>query len=224
MSVISGPNIVMDGLIFHADAGNTKSYSGSGTTWTDLSGNSRHITLINSPTFNSNSVLFNGSNHHSESIIFTPNITSKTTMAWCKLTSISQTAGGLIGIMGSGGEPFDSIVYNETSNGWGFGSTGFTRTAWSGVKETSTSAWVHLAATYSNLNYNLYRNGVNILTTTLYNALNYNFASKIIMGKRHGSLTGPLGAYISQGMVYSRALSSAEVLQNYNSLKSRYNL
>ncbi len=224
MSVISGPNIVTNGLIFHIDVLNNKSYSGSGSSWTDLSGNGNNLTLTNNPTFESSSILFNGSTHYGESIIFTPNITAKTTMAWCKLTSTSQGGGGLIGIMGSGGEPFDSIVYNETNNGWGFGSTNFLRTAWSGVKETSTSVYVHLAATYANLDYNLYRNGVKILTTTSYNALNYNFTSKIIIGKRHASSTGPLGAYISQGMVYNRALSASEITQNYNALKSRYGL
>ena len=35
----SGPKIVTDGLIFKLDASNNKSYPGSGTTWTDLSGN-----------------------------------------------------------------------------------------------------------------------------------------------------------------------------------------
>jgi hypothetical protein len=38
-------------LILHLEAGNTSSYSGTGTTWTDLSGNGKHGTLINGPTF-----------------------------------------------------------------------------------------------------------------------------------------------------------------------------
>ncbi len=53
MSVISGPNIVTNGLVLHLDAANTKSYSGSGTTWTDLSGNGNNGTLTNGPTFDS---------------------------------------------------------------------------------------------------------------------------------------------------------------------------
>ena len=31
-----------DGLVLYLDAGNISSYSGSGTTWTDLSGNSNN--------------------------------------------------------------------------------------------------------------------------------------------------------------------------------------
>ena len=33
------PRVVTDGLVFAVDAGNVKSYPGSGTVWYDLSGN-----------------------------------------------------------------------------------------------------------------------------------------------------------------------------------------
>ena len=52
MAASSGPDIVDDGLIFCVDAKNTKSYPGSGTTWSTLAG-STDGTLTNSPTFNS---------------------------------------------------------------------------------------------------------------------------------------------------------------------------
>lgn len=54
MSVYGGPKIVTDGLIVHLDAANTKSYPGSGTTWTDLSGNGNTGSLNNSQSFSSN--------------------------------------------------------------------------------------------------------------------------------------------------------------------------
>ena len=47
MSGSSGPDIITDSLLFHVDAANSKSYPGSGTTWYDLSGNRRHLTLTN---------------------------------------------------------------------------------------------------------------------------------------------------------------------------------
>ena len=49
----NGPKIVRSGLQLHLDAADRKSYPGSGTTWFDLSGNSRHGTLLNGPVFNS---------------------------------------------------------------------------------------------------------------------------------------------------------------------------
>jgi hypothetical protein len=51
MSLIHSPRIVTDGLVLCLDAGNPKSYTGSGTTWTDLSGNGNNGTLTNSPTY-----------------------------------------------------------------------------------------------------------------------------------------------------------------------------
>ena len=39
MGLAHSPRIVTDGLVLLLDAGNTKSYPGSGTTWSDLSGN-----------------------------------------------------------------------------------------------------------------------------------------------------------------------------------------
>ena len=48
-----GPDIVTDGLVLALDAASERSYPGTGTTWTDLSGNSIDGTLTNGPTFSS---------------------------------------------------------------------------------------------------------------------------------------------------------------------------
>mgnify|MGYP003330312100 CR=1 FL=1 len=59
----AGTSIITDGLILHLDAGNTDSYSGSGNTWSDISGNNNHGTL-NGPTFVNSGLkhfVFNGS-------------------------------------------------------------------------------------------------------------------------------------------------------------------
>ena len=55
-------SIVTDGLILHLDAGDSNSYSGSGNTWYDISGNNNHGTL-NGPTFTNTGLkhfVFNG--------------------------------------------------------------------------------------------------------------------------------------------------------------------
>jgi hypothetical protein len=52
-----------DPLVLNLDAGNSSSYPGSGTTWTDLSGNGHNATLINGPTYTSDdggSLIFDG--------------------------------------------------------------------------------------------------------------------------------------------------------------------
>ena len=60
MSLYHNPNMVTNGLVLCLDAGNTKSYPNTGTTWTDLSGNSNTGTLTNGPTFNSYEARTNG--------------------------------------------------------------------------------------------------------------------------------------------------------------------
>ena len=53
MATNYNPKIVTDGLLFCVDAGNTKSHSGSGTTWNDISGRGNTLTATSSPTFSS---------------------------------------------------------------------------------------------------------------------------------------------------------------------------
>lgn len=67
MAVFAGPEIVNDGLVLHLDAANSRSYPGTGTVWSDLSGNGNHGTLQNSPTYvtdNGGSIIFDGVNDY----------------------------------------------------------------------------------------------------------------------------------------------------------------
>ena len=59
----TGAEFITDGMILHLDAANSNSYSGSGSTWYDLSGNNNHAT-INGPTFSNSQIkhfVFDGS-------------------------------------------------------------------------------------------------------------------------------------------------------------------
>ena len=51
MATSYSPKIITDGLVLALDAGDIKSYPGTGTTWKDRSGNALNGTLLNSPTF-----------------------------------------------------------------------------------------------------------------------------------------------------------------------------
>ena len=67
MALSHSPKIVTDGLVLCLDAGDGKSYSGSGTTWYDRSGNGNNGILVNGPTFDSNNrgaIVFDGVNDH----------------------------------------------------------------------------------------------------------------------------------------------------------------
>ena len=58
MGRFAGPNVVTDGLVLALDAGNAKSYPGSGTSWSDLSGQGNNGTLTNGPTYSSDRYSF----------------------------------------------------------------------------------------------------------------------------------------------------------------------
>ena len=62
-------NLVTSGLILHLDSGNSSSYSGTGTTWTDLSGNGRNATLYNGSSYSSldgGKIVFDGIDDYAE--------------------------------------------------------------------------------------------------------------------------------------------------------------
>jgi len=84
-------NYVTDGLVLRLDAANLKSYA-SGTTWTDLSGNGNHVTLVNGPTFDAaagGQIVMDGVNDYantSTALSSTSGNNSRTVMVWYKST------------------------------------------------------------------------------------------------------------------------------------------
>jgi hypothetical protein len=59
--------LITTNLVLHLDASNSSSYSGSGTTWTDLSSNSNDGTLTNGPTYsadNGGAIVFDGTDDY----------------------------------------------------------------------------------------------------------------------------------------------------------------
>jgi hypothetical protein len=190
-----------------------------------ISGAVRNIVITKSgySTSGNTTFTYDGSTTSTSTTLFSTNLTSKTMSAWCKLASTSQQGGGVITIENSNGSVFDSIVYNQTGNGWGFGSESFNRSTWSGISETSTSNWVHLAASYESGNNKLYRNGVLILTNT---SSTYNFTvnSRIMMGRRNTGVSAVFSGNIAQGFVYNRALSASEIYNLFVAHKGRYGL
>ena len=163
MSYHNGPRIVTDGLVIYVDAGNSKSYPGTGTSWYDISGSGNDGTLINDVGFNSDnggSLVFDGVNDYvncgSISSQFTANVTAET---WIYLSSQS---GDWVRIIGTGG-----VSGNITFGLW-YSSGG--RLLWQryGASDPSifpvspilsTGVWHHIVATTSESSHVLYLNG-----------------------------------------------------------------
>ena len=124
MSLFHSPRIVTDGLVLCLDAGNTKSYPGSGTTWTDLSGRRNNGTLTNGPTFdsaNGGSIVFDGTND-TVSIPASANQvfgTGDYTLEWWSKTSDTDggyalSAADFLNITWSGSTLYYQDVYGNT--------------------------------------------------------------------------------------------------------------
>lgn len=87
--IVKPAPIISNGLVLQLDAADLNSYSGTGTTWADISGSSNNATLINGPTFNASNgghFIFDGVNDvvKGTTISSTSGNNSRTVMAWYK--------------------------------------------------------------------------------------------------------------------------------------------
>jgi hypothetical protein len=228
MASSMGPaKMVTDGLVLHLDAGNTKSYPGSGTVWTDLSQTAITGSLTNGPTFssvNGGSLVFDGTNDY----VILPNITTNnfTLECWIRTTVTSLT--GTDAYQGNGiiwsDIAFDNndfvlaILNNKPS--WFTGNPG---TSINGTTVINNGNWYHITATKDGINgiKSLFVNGILEITgSTNSNILNAN-PNIVIGGNTLDSRY--LNGSVSQVKIYNRALSANEVFQNYEATRERFN-
>jgi hypothetical protein len=220
MGAYSGPEINEDGLVLLLDAGNTKSYPGSGTTWTDLSGNGNDASL-NGVTYNSSDLGyldFDGGSDYAT-------VPSSSDWAFGQNGTIEQW----VYVRGSNGNNRFYCTNNNTSsldaylNGSGYtvyfhgGGVGTTSTI-------PTNQWVHLLISYTSGTISVYFNGVSqplTGTTTGYNITNS--TSTLYIG-RYVSSPYELNARMSVMRIYNRALSESEVQQNFNAHRGRFGI
>jgi len=120
MGVFAGPNIVEDGLVLALDAANSESYPGSGTSWTDLTGNGFDATLVNSPTHNSNIgfISFNGTNQYADHSLpyIATGSTDFTFEVWFKIRTLPTTSYSANGHIWGGENGNDVVLYINPAN------------------------------------------------------------------------------------------------------------
>ena len=228
MSYQNGPRIVTNGLVLCLDAGNTKSYPGTGTAWTDLSGNGNNGTLTNGPTYssaNKGSIVFDGTNDYVLTNITKSTIptTSDVTLCgwiystnnaaydeWINLSNSNTYAPNYHNI--SLGKDLDNKFYFNNYDG----------TEHRSLSNTSLlNSWIYaVGIRNSNTNY-LYINGTIQASPVAAGTPNINNAATLKLGI---VLSFWSKGNISLVQIYNRALSASEVLQNYNATKGRYGL
>ena len=218
MSVNGGPNISENGLVFSLDAADKTSYPGTGTAWNDLVGNNNG-TLTNGPTFSTDgkgSIVFDGVDDYvtADSNVFIQN--QITVSSWINHTAISN---GVKRYLTVGIE--DAVIRQNNSAGelQFYIKTDSIFRVLNVSNYLIANTWYHVVGTWNGTNMRLYSNGVNIASTSP--------GGTIASGSKNYVVSlqvEPMNGRIATAQIYNRALTQTEVLQNYNALKSRFNL
>ena len=233
MGLAHSPRIVTDGLVLCLDAANTKSYGGSGTTWTDLSGNGNDGTLVNGVGYsgdNLGSLVFDGVNDYVSIPSFTLNRTSGAAISgWIKISDFSTSSDVPSRVFVRSSSITTSRLIAFYSGGYAYETntnSNPVEMAGDSTPEISDSSIV--ANTYfcfslvfdNNTGYS-YVNGVLSSSKSLSNNMQINQ-----IGNAAGPTNYPdrMKGNIAQVSIYNKALSAAEVAQNFNALRGRYGI
>jgi hypothetical protein len=240
MALSHSPRIVTDGLVLCLDAGNPKSYSGSGTAYTDLSGNGNNGTLVNGVSYdinNSGSLSLNGTNNYisfsSSSDLQFLNRSPYTLEVWMYVPvnpfGSPQTYTGIFNREDSSigsRDGWNVLLHGSSSTTMYIASerfqAGSNRNVFYNVTNSILNTWQHLCCTYDGTNLKLYYNA-NLVSSRSDATGNITNTSKILeIGRRGG------GSYFNGRLtgqkIYNKALSDAEVQQNFNALRGRFGL
>lgn len=224
--------IVTSNLVVHLDGRVSASYSGSGTTWTNLAGAS-NTTLVNSPTFNSGngSFTFNGSNTYAT--MTRPVAVDFTLSCWFR-TATSQ-GGGADWWQGHGlldcEMPGDQLDFGMSMSGgrltFGFGGLTGGPPTWKSIQSAGTytdNVWRHATATRvsSTGAMVLFVNGTQIVSGTgNQTGTTLNSAPNLTIGVLQ-TMTNYFNGSIGKVMIYDRALSATEVARNYTATRGLF--
>lgn len=214
--------VVTTGLQLYLDAGNASSYPGSGTTWTDLSGNSRTGTLTNGPTYsatNGGSIVFDGSNDYVQ-CSGSLTVTAATFVTWIKRNGSQGTYDGILfsrGTTNTTGMNF--YTSNQLGYHWNDSSSTYN---WSSGLTIPDATWCMIAVSVTSTAATayLYQTGG---TTTATNTVNH--ASSLLddikiaqddAGSRY------FNGNIAIAQLYNIALSAGEISQNFTADRARF--
>jgi len=222
MGFYRGPNIVTDGLVFAIDAGSARSYPGSGTAVTNLSG-TNNVTLANGVGFGSNNggvFTYDGVDDQGNSGTWF-NYQAFTINLWVEPGSTQVQYADIIDNNHTGGQNWVCQQDSTSQNVYSFGVFANGATSVTGNFTLTAGDWVNLTFTYDGTRVRGYNNGVLFATgAALGTTINYS-SQNFYIGRWAGGGRNWEGEY-GPMYVYTRALNAAEILQNYNAQKSRF--
>jgi hypothetical protein len=220
-----GPNISDSGLVLCLDAADKSSYPGSGTVWTDLSGNNRIGTLTNGSLFNGlrgGNIVFDGTDDY---VTFSTSgfITNIISMdVWFNLNS-SKTYSALIGSNVT--EKYEILTKQGLNVEVSLNGSNYMEY----YNIISVNTWTNITVTaVSGTQWKMYKNGVYLGNPSIYSGT-WQVSGTSITNFDVGRIRNDVASFafsgnISSVKIYNRELTATEVLQNYNATKSRFGL
>lgn len=232
MAVFAGPEIVNTGLVLHLDAANPRSYPGSGTVWTDLSGNGNNGTLVNGVGYNSannGSMIFDGVNDYAYALCPpTVKIVKNISLClWAKWVTTGTSTNNIQVLVDNNhsANPRQGFVLQDRPDM----SKRLTWTVYplsTGVISTTQVGdgnWHHIVATYNGVISALYIDGK--YDAQLAEPVMATIQPNISIGYwQFSSPSRFLNGNVSCLRVYDKALSQQEVRQNFEATRSRYGI
>jgi len=230
MALSHSPKIIRNGLVLHLDAANPRSYPGSGSSVLDVSATGNNGVLLNGVNYSPNNngyFVFDGTNDTIDcgpvSQIGT-SLTGLTVSAWINTNSASSRC-----ILENGTNHSSNTFYlfQLNQNYFEFevyGGNSYDLVYSNYVYKLNT--WYNLVGVWSSgSRINMYTNGVitngtrgGTTRTTLING-----NTNLFVGSRAGSQF-PFSGNVSDVKIYNRALSAAEIQQNFTAIRTRYGI
>jgi hypothetical protein len=220
----TGAPIVDSNLILWLDAAQPASYPGTGTTWTDLSGGSRNCTLSATMPFStlqggrmeiadtgqasSAATSITIANAHTVSVWIQPTVVDSTIRRYFSINTANDTI--VIRNDGiTGPQPGQLHYYAEIG--------GIFRNV-RVSNQVVVDQTANFVGTWDGSTMRLYKNGSQVGTLSVSGTLTGGTSTNY----RISSVTEGMIGNFYQAMVYDRALSAQEVLDNFNAIRGRY--
>jgi hypothetical protein len=221
--------VIQSGLVLALDAGVSSSYPGSGTTWTDLSGNGNTGTLTNGPTYSSSnggSIVFDGTDDYVAPTGLTDSFWQGnwTASFWVNFDTLNTSTGTSDKTLLQHGSSTvrNGLHLTQRNTRIHFGLYADDLQA---TTVLSTGRWYNVVFTLNNTSFvkQNYLNGA--LDNSHTGAGAYTGTGS---NARIGGVALIFGltfdGFMSNCSFYNRVLTASEITQNYNALKGRFGL
>jgi hypothetical protein len=211
-----------NGALLYLDAGQTASYPGSGTTWTDLSGNGRNGTLISGPTYSradGGSIVFDGTNDYVQ-CSGSLTVTEATFLVWMRRNGPQDDYDGILysrSITAATGISFFGIT-NKISYTW---NNAVNTYSWDSGLTIPDLTWCMVAVSVTSTTATAYlcqSSGITSATNTVSHTSTTLDAIRI---GQDSLASRYFNGRIATAVIYNRALSADEITQNFNTLRGR---